>query len=243
MYTKSAELYDRLYHFKDYEAASRELHARIHQYHPRARRLLDVACGTGRHLEHLGAWYDVSGLDTNDALLKTARQRCPQAPLYRADMTDFSLDASFDVITCLFSSIAYVKTEERLASALLSMSRHLQPGGLIVVEPWFSPESYWTGTITANFVDDRDIKIAWMYTSGEPVGGVAVLDIHYLVGTVAGVDHFTERHEFGVFSDDQYRSAIGGAGLSVEHDPEGPFGRGLYFGRRPPSTYGPPDGD
>lgn len=230
MYTRSARIYDRLYHFKDYGAASAHIRGRISSRHPRATRLLDVACGTGRHLEHLRTWYDVAGLDVSEELLVTARERCPGVPLYQADMTGFSLGLTFDVITCLFSSVAYVKTEERLAASLHSMKRHLRPGGVIVLEPFFTPDTYWTGTITANFVDDPDMKIAWMYTSNPPNAGVVTLDIHYLVGEPTGVATFTERHELGLFTDAQYRKAFEGVGLDVGYEREGPFGRGLYVG-------------
>lgn len=230
MFEKSARYYDLLYGFKDYADAARQVHQLIDRHHPGARRLLDVGCGTGRHLEHLREWYDVEGLDLNPELLEIARRRCPNVAFHLADMTDFEIEARFDVITCLFSSIAYVRTVDRLNAALAAMGRHLLPGGLIVIEPFFHPERYWTGTITANFVDEPETKIAWMYTSPPPEDGLAVLDIHYLVGTPAGVDHFTERHEFGLFTDAEYRAAIEDVGLKVAHDPEGPFGRGLYLG-------------
>lgn len=235
MFTRSARYYDALYDFKDYAAAAREIHAVIQRYNPRARTLLDVACGTGRHLEHLGAWYGVEGLDINSDLLAAARLRCPNVPFHHASMVDFSLPSRFDAITCLFSSIGYVRTVENLAATLASMKRHLVPGGVILIEPWFTPESYWTDTITANFVDEPATKIAWMYTS-KVEDGLAVLDIHYLVGTPASVEHFTERHELGLFSHDQYCAAIEETGLTVVHDPTGPFGRGLYIGFGGPAS-------
>lgn len=229
MYTRSAPYYDLLYGFKDYGAASAELHAVIQRYNPHAQSLLDVACGTGRHLEHLRAWYDVEGLDINEELLATAGRRCPDVPLHHADMVDFSLPRSFDVVACLFSSVAYVKTPENLAATVASMARHLRPGGVLLLEPWFTRQNFWTGTITANFVDEPDIKIAWMYTS-EIEDELAVLDMHYLVGTPQSVDHFTERHELGLFSHDQCCAAIEESELAVIHEPTGPFGRGLYIG-------------
>ena len=230
MFTRSAQLYDLLYQFKDYAAASADIRAHIRRWHPEAESLLDVACGTGKHLEQLSAWYDVAGLDISEELLAIARTRCPGVPLHQADMADFTLGDKFDVITCLFSSIGYVRTKERLASTLRSMKLHLRPGGVILLEPWFTPESFWTGTITANFVDEPDKKISWMYASNPPKDDLAVLDIHYLVGSPGGVDYFTERHELGLFTDEQYRRAIEGAGLAVAHDADGPFGRGLYIG-------------
>lgn len=231
MFTKSAKFYDALYHFKDYAAASKQLHTLIGQICPAAGTLLDVACGTGQHLQHLQAHYRVEGLDLNAKLLEIARQRCPRVLFHEANMVDFNLGRSFDVVTCLFSSIGYVKTLDNLEKAISNMARHLNPGGVLFVEPWLSLENYWVGKLTANFVDQPCLKIAWMYTS-ELQGRMSVFDIHYVVGTSQGVDYFTERHEMGLFAHQDYLQAFTKCGLDVDHDPEGLFRRGLYWGRR-----------
>jgi SAM-dependent methyltransferase len=232
MFVKSARFYDALYEFKDYAAACDRLHEVIQGTRPGAASLLDVACGTGRHLEHLRRLYDVEGMDLNPELLAIARERCPGVPLHQADMQDARLDRTFDVVTCLFSSIGYLRTTQALTAAVANMARHLNPGGILVIEPWFSPDRFWVGRLTANYVDRPDLKIAWMYTS-EIRDGLSVMDIHYLVGTPAGVEYFTERHELGLFTDEEYREAVTGAGLMVDYDPDGLFGRGMYIGVAP----------
>lgn len=235
MFIRSARFYDALYGFKDYAAASEKLHAIIRRHCPRAKRLLDVGCGTGRHLAYLQTAYDVEGLDLNPDLLALARARCPGVAFHEGDMVDFALNRRFDVVTCLFSAIGYVRTLARMQAAILNMARHLEPGGLLVVEPWFTPDRYWTGTITTNFVDEPDLKIVWMYAS-EVEGRVSVLDQHFLVGTPGApgrVEHFTERHELGLFTHEEQMEAFGRAGLEARHDPEGLFKRGLYLGLRP----------
>lgn len=231
MYARSARFYDALYHFKDYAAASEQLHTMIQDLRPGARSLLDVACGTGKHLEWLRSHYEVAGLDLSADMLDVARSRCPDVALHQADMADFELHRTFDVVTCLFSSIGSVKTLPNLRRAVACMADHLRPQGVIIVEPWFSPDTYWTGRITANFVDQPDLKIAWMYTS-EVEGRISIMDVHYLVGTPTSVEHFTERREVGLFTNEEYLDAFRRAGLDAEHRPQGLFGRGVYVARK-----------
>ena len=227
MFTESAAFYDVLYSFVDYEAAARDIQARLDRHAPRARSLLDVGCGTGRHLELLRERYEVEGLDLNPTMLELARERCPGVPFHEADMADFDLGRSFDVVTSLFSSIGYVRTEERMRAAILCMRRHLNPGGVLLIEPWFTPETYWTGTITANHAEQGDLKIAWMYTS-EREDDLSVLDIHYLVGRPTGVRTLQERQELGLFTERQQLDALSDAALEARHESDTPLGRGLY---------------
>lgn len=229
MFTKSAKFYDAIYHFKDYKEASEKLHKLIKNYNSSARTLLDTACGSGKHLEHLEKYYETHGLDINEELLEIAKQRCPRSVFHIADVSGFSIEKKFDVITCLFSSIAYVKTEEKLFSSLRYMNEHLNPGGLVIIEPWFSKENFRTGTITANHYEEPELKITWMYTS-EIKNNLSVLDINYLVGTPEEVTYFKEKHEIGLFDDTQYRRAFTDTGLEVYYDSIGLFGRGMYIG-------------
>ena len=150
-------------------------------------------------------------------------------------MLDFNLDRSFDVVTCLFSSIGYLKTVSDLKQALATMGRHMHPGGVLIIEPWLSPEAYNVGGPHALFVDDPEIKIARMNLSGLQ-DGVSIIDMHHLVATPEGVEYFVERHELTLFTDAQYRQAIDETGLIYKNDPQGLTGRGLLIGLKPNET-------
>jgi SAM-dependent methyltransferase len=230
VYTKSAAYYDQLYHFMDHAGLAARVRERVLERVPTARTLLDVGCGTGQHLRHLSSTFEVEGVDLNPDLLRIARERCPGMPLHEGDMATFTLPRRYDVIICLFSSIAYVRTLDRMRAAVANFARHLNPGGLVLVEPWFTPETFWTDTLTGNVADHGELKIYWMYTSRR-VDRLSVLDIHYLVGHPSGVEHFTERHEMGLFTHAEYLTAFRDADLEPEHEPIGVFRRGLYLGR------------
>lgn len=232
MFTKSARFYDLIYSWKDYAGESERLHELIQKENPGARSLLDVACGTGMHLVNLKKDYEAEGLDLNPELLAIAKDRHPEITFHSGDMTDFDIGARYDVVTCLFSSIGYVETAERLNRSVLAMARHLAPGGVLIVEPWFTPGVWEAGTTHALLVEEDELKIARVNKSDPAVDGVSVLEMHYLIGTPQEVSYFTETHRLGLFTVDEYIEAFSRAGLAVVHDDQGLMGRGLYIGSR-----------
>jgi SAM-dependent methyltransferase len=233
MFTKSAQWYDAIYAWKNYTREAERLHALIQQHaRQRATTLLDVACGTGQHVAHLKAHYAIEGLDLDERMLALARQRHPDIVFHQGDMVDFDLGRKFDVVVCLFASIAYAKSVPRLQQALRNMARHAQLGGLVVAEPFIRPDQFKPGHVAAIFVDQPDLKIGRINV-GIVENGIAVLPFHYLVGTPQGVEYFTERHEVGLFSHDEYLAAFHAAGLEALYDEEGLMGRGLYIGIQP----------
>lgn len=234
MFEKSAPYYDLFYSFLDYKTACERLRDLIGARHPAARSLLDVACGTGRHLEQLGGHFDVAGIDLLPALVQAARRRCPAADVRVADMIEFDLGRQFDVVTCLFCSIGYAVTLERAERAIACMARHLAPGGLLIVEPWVTPEKCWTHRVTSEVFDSPEMKIVRMHTH-EIEGRNSVFDIHYLVGTPQSVTHFVEREVMGLFTHEQYADALRKVELNVEHSDMELFPGhryGVYVGRR-----------
>jgi SAM-dependent methyltransferase len=230
MYTESVRYYDQIYGFKDYKAEAEHMVAVIREnLRSGGNRLLDVACGTGLHMEHLKEQFIVEGLDVSEEMLELACQRNPGVMFHHGDMVDFSLGRTFDVVTCFFSSIGYVKTVENLGRAISCMARHLVTGGIIVLEPWFTPENWQANTVHASFIDEPDLKIARINTS-LAVGRLSYFDLHYLIGTPECTKHFVEHHELGLFEADEMAAAFNAADLEVHYDPEGLTGRGLYIG-------------
>lgn len=233
MYMHSAPYYDEIYSFKDYAKESERL-MEIISDHCRSdgTRLLDVACGTGSHIEHLRRQFEVEGLDREEGFLEIVRTKFPELTFHNGDMREFDLGERFDVVTCLFSSIGYMTTVGDLNKAIANMGRHLVKGGVLIVEPWFSGEAWRTNTPHMVTVDKPELKIARVTTSLTE-GRLAVMDMHHLIGTPESTHHFVERHEMLLASHDELMNAFRLAGLDPVHVEEGLTWRGLYIGTKP----------
>jgi ubiquinone/menaquinone biosynthesis C-methylase UbiE len=234
MFSKSAEYYDVIYAsiHKDYPAEARKTHTFIKKFkRAHGKRLLDIGCGTGVHAKLLSRYYQVEGLDLDAKMLKVARRKYPAIRFHQGDMADFNLKRKYDVIVCLFSSIGYVKTKRRLLKAIKTMSRHLNPGGALLVEPWFRPEQWHAGRVYMTQVDKPELKIVRMSRSLRR-GRLSLIEFEYLIGRPKGIEHCLEVHELGLFTKKEYLEAFRRAGLKAVHDAQGLDGRGLYIGTR-----------
>lgn len=230
MFDRTARFYDLLYERglgKDYAAEAQWVAATVAP----ASTLLDVACGTGLHLAHLREHLDCAGVDLDAGMVDIARARCPGIPIDVADMCEFDLGRTFDAVVCLFSSIGYAQTVERLHAAVACMARHLDPGGVVLVEPWLQPEQWIVGHVQLLTVDEPDVKIARVSHSDRD-GDRSIMDLGYLIATADGIEHHDEHHVLGLFTWDQYRDAFDAAGLATTIDERGgPMGRGLIVGQ------------
>jgi SAM-dependent methyltransferase len=231
MFEESSRYYDLIYSFKDYKGEAGRVDEIIKSRNPGARTLLDVACGTGAHIEHLRSHYEIEGLDINDVFLEVCRARNPEVPFHTGDMRTFRLEDRFDAVVCLFSSIGYMTTDEDLRAAVKTMAEHLVPGGVLIVEPWIFPEDFDDGYVDLLTAEEADLKIARASLSKRE-GNVSRLHLEYLITERdKGTRHFVEEHELGLFEPADYIEAFQRAGLEdIEHDPSGLIGRGLVIG-------------
>ncbi|HET8990129.1 MAG TPA: class I SAM-dependent methyltransferase [Acidimicrobiales bacterium] len=217
MFSSSAPLYDAIYAAlgKDYAAESDELVALVARRRPSAMTWLDVACGTGAHLEYLCRRFDVVGVDLDPAMLACASERLPGVALYQADYRTLALGRTFDVVSCLFGSIGYAEGAADLRAAVGSMAAHLAPGGVLIVDAWLRPEEWRDGVVQVVVAEDgprRIVRVGRSRLEGEH----AHLEMHHLVADEGGVEYLVEHHDLTLFTPEAYESALRNAGLAPE---------------------------
>lgn len=130
------EEYLRLYPHRDDADAERVVSLLTHELPwRRGWRVLDVACGAGRHLvalERAGAV--PTGFDLSAVLLRRAQQ-ATRRPLVRADMRALPFrTGSMDLTVNLFTSFGYFATDEEHADAIGQMLETVRPGGWFVID-------------------------------------------------------------------------------------------------------------
>jgi SAM-dependent methyltransferase len=172
-------------------------------------RVLDVACGAGRHaraFSGLGAL--CFGLDLSATLLRLARQ-VTTAPLIRADMRYLPVrPGSMDLTVNLFTSFGYFERDAEHAAALQEMVSTVRIGGWFVID-FLNPAA-----VRRQLVPEETIQLSGQTVqvtrSVSPDGRYVCKSIRAPIGR-----HYMERVR--LFEPEQISQMLESAGLRIRH--------------------------
>ena len=146
-------------------------------------------------------------------------------------MIDFNLNQKFDVIICMFSSIGYLKTYDNLEKALNNFSRHLNKGGVAIIEPWFTKKDYEIGRPGMVVYDSDDVKIARLNVAMAK-GNISIMEMHHLIAERGKpVKSIVSKEELGMFETPAFLKIMKRAGFSAKFIDKKPWERrGIFVG-------------
>lgn len=113
-----------------------EMHARRE-----VKTLLNLGCGGGKNAYNLKRSYAVTGLDLSNDMLANARNFNPDCTFVQGDMREFSLSERSDAIV-IDDAVAYMTSREDLLRIFRAAYRHLEPGGVMIVSPDGTKETF-----------------------------------------------------------------------------------------------------
>jgi len=191
------------------------------------RRVLDLACGAGRHLRAMeAAGARPFGADLSPSLLAEAR-RLGSRHVVRCDMRRLPFrDGTFDAVTLFFNSFGYFETDEEDARALCEAARVLCPGGGFVLD----------------LVDPAALSRSLVPRSERSEGASSVVEERSLaedgrrvrksVTVREGATSRSWTESLRLYADEEVLEAAGGAGLRIRKRVAGPSRTGEPAARR-----------
>jgi SAM-dependent methyltransferase len=216
-YDALAPAYDTLTRGYDYERWLAEIERIARRHGLSGRRVLDIACGTGKSfLPLLRAGYTVTGCDISRAMLDRAAAKAPGVPLHEADMRALPAFGEFDLVTCLDDALNYLLTQEELAAALRGIRSNLAPGGVAVWD-LNTLAAYGEGFAETRVIAAGETFIVWEGRAGPVAPAMRVeAAVHVFRERSAGCWQRGEsRHEQRHWPQDEVWSATAAAGLRI----------------------------
>jgi SAM-dependent methyltransferase len=171
-------------------------------------RVLDVACGAGRHARaFLAAGARCTGVDLSMTLLRLAQQ-VTAAPLVRADMRQLPIrPGSMDLTVNLFTSFGYFERDAEHAAALDEMIATLRPGGWFVID-FLNPAA-----VRRQLVPEETLEVAG---STVRVTRSVSPDGRYVCKTIRGAQGRNFRERVRLFEPQQMVGMLEAAGVRVQ---------------------------
>ena len=184
--------------------------------------VLDLGCGSGRHLESFPPTVIKCGVDMSDAMLTVARNRnIPNTSFVQADIGDFQATESFDLIYSFFHVMSYQTTERDLGRALTTMHNNLTANGLAVFDFWH--RSAWDNDPPVTRMTARENSLVQVKRVSSPnidqLTGLVSISMDIFVRESRMDEemyvHFSEHHDMRAYTLQELSLAAKIAGLRI----------------------------
>lgn len=215
LYSELADWFHLLTAPKDYaeEAALYDRHIRAALTGP-ARTMLELGSGGGNNASHLKSSWSLTLTDVSEDMLAVSRRLNPECEHVPGDMRALRLGRTYDAVF-IHDAVTYMTTLDDVSQALTTAFVHTRPGGVVLVSPDETRETYRSRTESGGHDDtDRALRyLAWSYDP-DPEDTTTVIDFAYLLRDRDGrvtVEH--DRHFAGLFWQRDWLGALSKAGF------------------------------
>jgi SAM-dependent methyltransferase len=187
------------------------------------RTLLDLGCGGGKNAYNLKRHYSVVGLDLSNEMLANARKLNPDCAFVRGDMRDFSLPERFDAIL-IDDAVSYMTSRDDLLRLFRVAYRHLEPGGVMVVSPDATKETFRQNETRISYAEPKakpegvDVVFIENNYDPDPTDDTYEGLILYLIREQGKLRVEVDHHTLGIFAADVWPTLLSEVGYEVHDD-------------------------
>ena len=238
LYTDLADWYHLLTAPHEYVEEAGLYRALIEELAPDARSILELGTGGGANASHLKSNYEMTLTDISEPMLDMSRRINPGCEHLTGDMRTLRLDRDFDVVM-IHDAIDYMTTEGDLAAAIETAAVHCTPGGIVLLFPDHTTETFAPGTDHGGNDDETGRGVRYLEWTWDPDAHdtTYLADYAYLLRDENGdVRAVHDRHTCGLFPKATWLELMREAGLESEHrqlpHSEAPPGLNAFIGRK-----------
>ncbi|WP_257449826.1 class I SAM-dependent methyltransferase [Archangium lipolyticum] len=188
--------------------------------------VLELGSGGGNNASHLKKELSLTLVDPSERMLEVSRALNPECVHHSGDMRTVRLGRVFDAVF-VHDAVDYMITEADLRAALETVATHLRPGGVALVAPDATLETFEPGTTLEGgdepaAPDGRFRSLRYMEWTLPLEPGVTFVDVHYALllrerdGSVR-VEH--DAHRGGVFPRATWLRLFDEVGLDARLEP------------------------
>jgi len=187
------------------------------------RTLLNLGCGGGKNAHNLKRHYEVTGLDLSLAMLANARTLNPECTFVQGDMREFSLPTRFDAIL-IDDAVSYMTSKEDLRRLFRAAYRHLEAGGVMVVSPDGTKETFEQNETRVFHAEAKakpeGVDVVFIENNYDPDPTDDTYDglILYLIRENGKLRVEVDHHTLGIFAADVWPTLLREVGYEVHDD-------------------------
>jgi len=233
MYNTLADWWPLLSPPEDYAEEAAYFHGLLSGHTGRpVRTVLELGCGGGHNAVHLKPHFALTLVDVSPGMLAVSQALNPECTHHLGDMRSLRLGQRFDAVF-IHDAIDYMRSEADLRAALATAHAHLEPGGLLILAPDHTEESFMEHTTHGGSSDaTRGVRYLEWTHDPDPDDQRYASDFVYLFHhpdgtTTSAQDH----HECGLFAFDDWGAWLGESGFTPKHTADA-WGRDIFLGTR-----------
>ena len=226
------ELFTPLHGYKEeadlYHALLRE------KLQPAPQTILELGSGAGHVAWYLKEWYSLTLTDLSDSMLSISQRINPQCAHHQGDMRTLRLHEVFDAVF-IHDAVMYMTSQADLALALETAFIHCRPGGMLLVSPDYTLETFAPDTDHGG--EDgggRSIRFLSWARDPDPADSTYTVDYAFLMqGTDGSIQAAHEQHIEGLFPVAAWLNLLEAAGFVRPETSPDSFGRINFIAYRP----------